>query len=642
MSNISLSKNYSLWLAALTLSAGASYFCFTSNASKANSAQLEGGSKGGATLDASALAKLEPAAREIAVQVPQALDILNQWREQNPQQGKRFLHVVYWTPRDKPVADGYQERLDTIFDDIEEFYRGQMESLGFGPNKTVGIDRDEAGALKIHFVKGQKDYDQYEVASGADIRRECLNTLREAGVDASDETLVIFCNMSVWDSESRRISQNSPYYALGSNTEGTAWQVDSPILKLEDLTNQGDHVIDGQYGRITLGKYNTIFIGGIVHELGHAFGLPHNKERADQAKEFGVALMGSGNRAYKDELRGDGKGAFITLAHGLKLASHPMFSGYTARMHEDPETQVDDLRFEQAGNGFTVSGKVTGSIPPYAVLAYMNPEGNQDYNATTTSCIPDEKGNFTVLCNALEAGKDASLSLVFLHANGKASSFHHLGENYKYPYSVDANGVADISLTQKTLQLASVAQAIVKGEPNPLSSLAADCSEEIKAHAQRLVDSRDQRRTVASPAALAEGLKEVILTDCQFEKIKVGYGVALFDRSNSDALLLVAGNKIYSSGLFAHAQSHAVYSLGGKWSQLTGVCGVLENAIGKSAFVIKADGKEIFQSSVLSAGQPAALDLDVTGVQELELITTDGGDGIRSDWSAWLDMKLSR
>lgn len=633
------SRNYSLWFAALTLSVGAISFCFTANAKKDDAAHNS------VTADPVAevnLEELAPAAREIAVQVPQALDILNQWRDENPEQGKRFLHVVYWTPRDKPVAEGYQQRLNDIFVDIEEFYRSQMESLGFGRDKTIGLVRDEKGALKIHSVLGQKDYDQYEVGSGAEIRRECLNTLRKAGIDASAETLVIFCNMSVWDAEKRRISQNSPYYAAGSNTEGTAWQVDSPILKLEDLTNKGDHVFDGQYGRITLGKYNTIFIGGIVHELGHAFGLPHNRERADQAEEFGVALMGSGNRAYKDELRGDGKGAFITLAHGLKLASHPMFSGYTARMHEDPKTKLDNLKFEQAGNGFTVSGKVTGSIPPYAVLAYMNPEGNSDYNATTASCIPDENGNFNVLCNALEAGKDATLSLVFLHANGKASSFHYLGEKFKYPYSVDANGVADISLTKKKLELAAVAQAIVQGEPNPLSHLAADSSEEIKAHAQRLVGSRDQKRKLASPAALEEQLQQVVLTDCQFENIRVGYGVPLFDRSNSDGLLLVADNAIYSSGLFAHAQSHAVYNLGGKWSRLTGVCGMLENAIGKSAFVIKADGKELFKSPVLSAERSKALDLDVTGVQKLELITTDGGDGIGSDWSAWLDMKLSR
>ena len=41
---------------------------------------------------------------------------------------------------------------------------------------------------------------------------------------------------------------------------------------------------DGEYGRISMGKHNSIFIGGVAHELGHALSLPHNKERPDEVR----------------------------------------------------------------------------------------------------------------------------------------------------------------------------------------------------------------------------------------------------------------------------------------------------------------------------------------------------------------------
>lgn len=612
-------------------------FYFSSGAYRAN-----------ASADVAPVAKvdlesLEPAARQIATQVPQALEILDQWRDENPGKSNRFLHIVYWTPRDKPVSPGYEQRLHDIFGDIKEFYRAELERLGFGSDKTIGLDTNEAGKLKVHLVTGQKNYSQYQVSSGPEIRKECLETLRKYGVNAAEETLVIFCNMSVWDPKTRRISQNSPYYASGSNTEGTAWQVDSPILELKQLTNTGDHVFDGQYGKISLGKYNTIFIGGIVHELGHAFGLPHNKARPDEAKEFGVALMGSGNRAYKDEVRGTGKGAFITLAHGLKLASHPMFSGYSDRMHEDPKTKVSNVNLELDDKGFVVTGNVKGSIPPYGVIAYMNPDGGQDYDATTATCIPDENGDFRIPCHALAAGKSAQLDLVFLHANGKASSFHFLPQNsYTYPYSVDKHGNANISLFQKSKAFGPLIEAIKAGDENPITKLPKGSSDELKAHAQRLIDTAHQQRKLSAPASIADTQKQVVLTDCQFEQFTVGYGAPLFDRNLDQEMLLSSGATCYTSGVFAHAKSRAVYNLGGKWSKLTGFCGLLNKSKGSVEFIILADGKQIFKSPVIRTTRTHSIDIDLTGVKTIELIVSDAGDGIRSDWSAWLDMKLTR
>src|SRR4051812_22125415 len=166
---------------------------------------------------------------EIAAQAPAARAILDGWQADAPQKAERAVHLVYWTPSDREPAPRYRERLTAVFEETQRFYAREMERNGFGP-RTIRLIKEADGLCRIHLVRGAEPYANYENKSGAKIRGECLPVLREAGLDPDRETLVIFCNMSNWDPEKRIMSQNSPYYASGSNRSGTAWQVDSPLL----------------------------------------------------------------------------------------------------------------------------------------------------------------------------------------------------------------------------------------------------------------------------------------------------------------------------------------------------------------------------------------------------------------------------
>lgn len=387
--------------------------------------------------------------QEIAVKVPAARAILDSWTNKNPETADRKLHVILWTPRDREPAPHYQERLSGLLLDIRDFYAREMERLGFGP-RTLRFDHKDDKNIRIHVVKGRQPYDQYDGNSGARIRTECFPTLRAAGIDPDQETLVIFCNMSNWDETTRTINQNSPYYAGGTHRNGTAWQVDSPILNIDFIDKKEPLVKDGQYGNVSIGKYNSIFIGGVCHELGHALGLPHVRERDDEREAFGTALMGSGNRTYGDERRGEGKGSFITLTHGLRLASHPVFSGSVKGINLPANAEPRNLAITPAEDGFTVTGAVNADPPVYGVVAYMDPEGGSDYDATSTTAVPDADGRFTLHCRALEKGKKAELRLVFLQANGVASGFLS-NTPYRYPYSVDSDG--KIALEEALLKI---------------------------------------------------------------------------------------------------------------------------------------------------------------------------------------------
>ncbi len=372
-----------------------------------------------------------------------ALKIIQDWRGETPVKGKRSLKVVYWSPSDRVPQPDHKKRLSDILLDIQKYYAREMERNGFG-KLTVQFDKDKAGQVEIIEVKGSKPYSVYNVKSGNEALKDAKVGLKKQGINADKETVIIFCNMSNWDNEKKTINQNSPYYARGNSNNGVAWQVDSAILKLKDLTNMQDKVRDGQYGNITLGKYNTIFIGGAAHELGHAFGLPHNLQRNDE-KVLGIALMGSGNRAYGNELRKDGPPAFLTHAHALKLSTHPMFSTVTKEMWTKVKHNYEGgLKYAVNNNNLAVKGKIKSSIPCYAIVAYVDPHGGGDYDATTHVVIPDADGSFIINCSrdAFNRGenKNGEVRLVAYFANGKATANQSPIGRDKLPYYINAEG----------------------------------------------------------------------------------------------------------------------------------------------------------------------------------------------------------
>lgn len=245
----------------------------------------------------------EPGLADLA----RAREVLRNWEETDAQKGERLLRIVYWTPADRDPLPDFQARLSRVLKHIQAFYAAEMDSYGF-PGRSIKLEEDSPGQVKITVAKGRllsQDCSEEDHSDGDAIRKDCIEALKAQGIDGGKDTLVIFCNLSEWDPEKRRMSHHSPYYASGDSRGGTAWQLDSVLLDPLHLGVQDQFLHDRQYGRISLGKYNSIFIGGVCHELGHALGLPHCKECAGCRAARGTALMGSGNRTYGEELRGE-------------------------------------------------------------------------------------------------------------------------------------------------------------------------------------------------------------------------------------------------------------------------------------------------------------------------------------------------
>ena len=67
---------------------------------------------------------------------------------------------------------------------------------------------------------------------------------------------------------------------------------------------------------------------------------------------------------------------------------------------------------------------------------------------------------------------------------------------------------------------------------------------------------------------------------------------------------------------------------------------LLALSLGLPALSYGADaGKPLFASKVVTEGM-VDIDIDITGVNELWLVVTDGGNGFGADWADWVDPVL--
>jgi len=581
----------------------------------------------------------------IKEQVSEAIKLKKAYRSPNVVPSERTLHVIYWTPSDREPIAQFRERLTRVFFDIREFYRTEMVRMGFG-DLTFKLAKEPDGLLRIHVVRGLATYSNYNVDSGSKIRNECLPVLEKAGIDADKETLVIFCNMSNWDPQKKVMSQNSPYYAAGGLRSGTAWQVDSALLDAKLLSDKQPIIQDGQYGEISVGKYNSIFVGGVCHELGHALGLPHNLEHPSERVTLGRSLMGSGNQTYGDDRRKESPGSFLTLADGLRLASHPLFKRDETGIDLPASAEINDIAVKVApdARSFSVSGKVTGDPPVYAVVGYLDPKGGSDYDATTVTCIPNNSGAFSLECNAFKKDSPTALRIVACQANGGRIN----DMTFQLLFAVDANGLVDVSSYIVKSKLSKLAMAVKSDNVEIANKELAF----IEQHASQDGSDRlllDVARSLtgsidfnSGPApSLVEG-PVCWLSDSIAKVSTVGWIGPLANRLPNDSVVLSINGQVFARGLYAHAPSSYTYDLGGKWRTLSGFAGIADGHSGTVIFVVLGDGKELWRSNKTNEESLLDFRVGINGIKEITFRVEDSGDGNASDWGIWTDVKVER
>jgi len=406
---------------------------------------------------------VEPVAE--SEQAAKALAIIDAYKGPRPVSAERKLILVYYTPSDRGPEPGYEERLGAIMEDIRGFYRDGMARLGFGP-MSFEMERDTAGKPLLHVVKGTNMAAEFAAwksragtgspEDGEMVKASCRPALRAEGIEWDKETEMIFCNLAFWDDQARTFRHRSPYFGQYSLGHGLCFAADSRILDVADFAKREPTIHDEEYGDLEWGKFETIFIGGIAHELGHAFALPHCGERGDEAA-MGVSIMGAGNHYYRAERRGE-RGAILTMASGMRLASHPLFYGTGKGWGDEPRLERCDFNVSTSGRRGTlrIDGRASGTPPVYGVVAYCN-STHDEYHAPTATTVPDAEGNFAVEISDLAACEEGEARIEFCHANGAVSE-------RKVMYAVGKDGAVDLSQWQTRQLLAGLGAAVERGD----------------------------------------------------------------------------------------------------------------------------------------------------------------------------------
>ena len=551
------------------------------------------------------------------------------------------LKIVYFVPSDKQPLEDRQERLGRVMKYVQDFYRSEMQRNGYGP-KTFALEWDAPGKLKLYIVKGKKEAHQYGRDDAYVVSDEVRQALAEQQINTRNEVVVIFQMLLDW--KDGVATEIGPYVGGGSHLSGTAWVYEDAKLDSDLLSSKEP---GGYYhGPCSIGKFNTHYIGGTAHEMGHAFSLPHDCQLDSEQKEMSaVSLMGAGNHTFGQNLRGEGVGTFLSPASAMRLSTVRAFAGDLPNAQTQPKWEIKELAATVKPSAdaakapeFTLSGNIAATPELVGIIAYNDDMTiNSDYDAKAWTTVPEKDGSFKIEINELKA-VPYQLRLVGIHANGASSVLKcdYMVEKKDSGYSVDLSPINDVKM------LDNLVSSYNNRNSEALEKIANDSavSKTLREKAKHAIFLLKPRRQI-DVAQIPGDEKQADLTFAKFKKSQTGWGPARFGNVPEDIFISVDG-KFFKSGLYAHAPSVYEVDLDGKWKTLEIGFGLQDGHAGEVRFVINGDGKELYRSEVVSDRKFRRQSVRVLGVKTLELSVehTDAGNG--GCWGIWVDPIVKR
>lgn len=556
------------------------------------------------------------------------------------------VRLVYFHPADRDPLPDYAARLDRIMTDISGFFRDGLEQRFAVKSGGLPLER-KAGKLVIHMVRGQHPAAHYEHTSGdetwAEVRKALAGT-----IDPEREHVLILYGLCRREPDGRFVF-DAPYYGAtwSDQRHGLCHAADCDVLDPLLLTANDKPMVftEHYYPRIemTLAKFNSWYLGGIAHELGHGLGLPHDNGGPGEAP--GISLMGGGNLHYREQLWGGREPAYLSLATALRLAAHPLFTQSDKARWQTADATFENLTASAEKGTLRISGRVRAPVPPCAIIAAAFPvTARTDHGAMTFCAAVGEDGKFSVEMTNLKAPK-WQINLGCLLANGAETRM-------QFTLRCDERGEPAADELASSFVTDGAEQAFMRNPAQAAKlltdeAIAAAPNDEAR---RRLRLLRDMKNPEPEPVDLATAkAARVFLSDARWTKAEVGWGKVARNRywfhpGQWEGALLKLGGEVFAKGLYAHSKSEFVFPLGGNWKTFSATVGLRDGAAsqGSAVFTVIGDGREIFRSKLLRTGEKETVRIDIAGVKELALQASGGEGSNNNSWAIWAEPVIGK
>ncbi|MDR1964598.1 MAG: NPCBM/NEW2 domain-containing protein [Planctomycetaceae bacterium] len=549
------------------------------------------------------------------------------------------IKVVYFIPADKKPISGTPERLGRVMKYVQSFYRKEMQRNGFGL-KTFALEWETPEKLKLYVVKGQKDTLAYGPGGGADLYTEISPVLKEKyGINWNQEVILCFHQSMTDDVKEGEGTAHLPYAGGGNHLHGTCWVCDG---KLQDAALLASKAPGGWYGGpCSIGQYNSHYIGGVAHELGHALGLPHGGETQWEKENLGTSLMGGGNHTFGQELRNEGRGTFLSKAAALQLSRIRAFAGNLPEAQAPATMSFEKLSAALETNRRTqkkeivIAGTVNAVPPLVGISAYNIDSSMNEYICQTWTAPVNKNGTFRFVIDDLKP-EPYVCRIRGIHQSGHCSEI-----SLNYSLQGGKENLQDFNLF---VPLEQLSEAFKKNDIEELNKIPA-AYPKMRGILQNIADflcGLLKPEELIKVADLPGNIKTADLSNAEFAEVKVGWA-KMMRRQVPDTVVIKLSGQLFNSGIFAHAESHIKVDLSGKWQEFDFGYGIQDGCPSVPLyFSVLGDGTVLFRSEVIEDHKEYRKTVSVKGVKELELRIKPVGDSNRSASSVWTKPILKR
>ena len=338
-------------------------------------------------------------------------------------------------------------------------------------------------------------------------------------------------------------------------------------------------------------------------------------------------------------------GAFKTNNAGITTHNFVMSRNYwsgTSRMGVELQGQVDGFWFED--NYYenpVLSSNYDDNLSTMAWSVIYHGDQTRNVFLRRNTVKAPQRPDGTGVRQVFEAGNGATITDNYIDGIGTFLSVF-MGDSAKL---VDADAIAPSVVMNNRVRDVKWGIGHAYGQHERKATFAnntPDVALPWDINRPRPGPNRGQRGSANSGFANPEP-QPTYLSDLRWKRAVNGWGKVERDRSNGeraqrDGRAIVIGGKRFKKGLGVARNSAVTYQLDGTKSKFRADVGV-DDEVGKKGsmrFVVFADGKKIYDSGTLKGTDGAKrLDLDIAGVKELKLVTTDAGDGAVGDHGSW-------